>query len=375
MSTWGALEEALSPQRQEILANLLAKKRGIDPAMTSITGPVEERPLVLREPEAAPDAPTAAPTAAAAAASPGAAPARRAPMTVYDTPYGEDLRKADREVRNAFWGYQQANTRQDRDRLTRLAEAYIARSEGRDENAERMTAAERATENSLTKSVLDASAADAAQRARERIAALSRKKFSKGTPIDRGEDGVFVPVMNEDTGELSVETLDVPKKRITPPAPAVHGLGAGGGVYFDAQGRPRVIPPVREPKERAAPKAVPDGVVSEIVKGYLSQPIDPLDPNGPKLGSDPAAVRKVVLMLRENGILPAPGEPPSQAPSGAQGPSPDEAAALTHGPAQRPPVLSGRGGGPAQGGRPMVARNPKTGERLVLQGGKWVPAR
>ena len=365
--TWGALEEALAPQRQNILRSLLAGKRGIDPATTSITGDAPEGTWALREAakSATPEAPAPPPPAAAPAPEPAM---KRVPLSVYDTVYADKIRAAEKSVKDAFWGYQHKNAREDLDRWLGMAERDIARAEGRETFDATQSRYDQRAENALARSVLDASSEDAAQRAKERIAALSRKKFSKGTPIDRGEEGVFVPVMNEDTGEFSVESLPVPAKRS---APAVHGLGSGGGVYFDAQGRPRVIAPAREPRAPKEPKEneVPAAVLSSIAKEFLSQPIDPNDPGGPRMVSDPDALRKLVLLLRQNGLLPGAAAGP--------GPSAEDAAAMTHAPARSPQTVSGRVGGPARqmGGNPRTAVNPRTGERLTLVGGKWVPAR
>lgn len=401
--TWGALDDALAPSRQEMLARLLAGKRGIDPGSVSITGASEERPWSPAAPASpAPAAPPVAPAAAAAVAPAQFAQAVAAAgkqsriPTVYDTPYGEELKAADSAVKRAFWGEDQRTARHDQDVLTRLAEGYLsrkeqldragagkapmtiyetpygqelkqvteftktatgrpytkarrererllrlalnhtARVEGREDYDIAALANEEATENRLAGQVLDASAEDQAGIRKERAArvAAARNRFKVGSTIDRGEDGVWRERIDTETGESEWEEVPIPKKRAPAKEPSLHGLGAGGGVYF-VNGRPQVIPPLERPgggPAGAAGGKVPAGVIQGVLKAYMES--DAYDP------SDPDAMAKALLMLRQNGLLGGDASGATPPPSPAQG---------------------------------RIAVDPKTGRRFRIVNGKPVP--
>lgn len=441
--TWGALEDAQDPQRRAALARLLAGQRGIDPGSTPIGGlPNEEVPWKLRPvgsavPEAvtappAPEDPGGAPPRAKmmadilGAARAGGRPAAAKPPTVYDTPYGAELRAADEEVKKAFNGYDQRATRynqgrlsrladsyvtrkiamkesgattepmsiydtpygeqiraseeklkkargyqvkpalEDRDHFTRLAERHIAQTEGLEDHWDSVGAKERASENELLAAVLGGSDKDQEGIRKERMTRMlaKSKRYSRGTPMDRGEDGVWQEIADNETGDSTWEKTSVPAKRRTP---TIHSIGAGGSVFLGEDGKPQRIPRVTAPP---SPSGSPAGgeapakqprITDVILKAVMEKVMSEVDP------SDPDAIGRALALVRKSlpGVIPG-GEP---------GPDPAAAAAMTH---QQPsgPVLSGTVGQPARGGgKPPTATDPKTGRKAMWDGSAWVPLR
>ena len=130
--TWGALEDAMAPQRRETLARLLAGQRGIDPGSMPITGETGETgwsPGGPRQEAAAGAELTPARSVAVVEKALAVTKPRRGPMSVYDTPYGAALRQADEAVKKDFWGMGDAEKRFDRDLLTGMAESYAERAD------------------------------------------------------------------------------------------------------------------------------------------------------------------------------------------------------------------------------------------------------
>lgn len=427
--TWGALEDAMAPQRRETLARLLAGQRGIDPGSMPITGETGETgwsPGGPRQPGAAGAELTPARSVEVVEKALTVTKPRRGPMSVYDTPYGPALRQADEAVKKDFWGMGDAEKRFDRDlltgmaesyaeradrmqqsgagatpatiyetpygeqireaearvksagyyqrgkrradlaRLSRLAENHLRRSEGLDELWNASDAADRRSQDALAEKVLESGDQEQASIRKERIANLlaQRHRFTRGPVVDRDEDGAFQEVLDNETGESKWEKIPVPPAKKKATAPAVHGLGAGGGVYFDAQGRPERIEPFRADRAAAPPKAS-DAVLRAVTEKML-------EGVGPE---DPEALARALTLLRNN----FPGSVPGEATAG--GPTPEEAAAATHGGPPRAlvpprPVISGRVGGPGRiSGTPRTATHPKTGAQVVWTGREWAPVR
>lgn len=318
--TWGALEEALAPQRRRMVMDLLAGKRGIDPGTVPVYGELgPEQPLNLDQPPATPGPDPSAGPAGPPPPPPGASPAAgapdapspervRRPLTIYETPYGPELRKAEalaeKQGKNYF-GAKYGTAWKEVNRFTHLSEDWIRRSEGFESAADAKRANERTSENQLLRESVRNMDAEEARIRQERIQRVlaGKKRYARGTPLDRGEAGVWQPVTDNETGEVSWEEADIPMKTAPPKDPQVYPLGASGGVYFDLRtGRLTRIDSARTP-EAKIPAAAFSAIVERVMKS-----VDTRDPN--------AMARAVVEIRRLRSLFEGanPSEPPASAP-------------------------------------------------------------
>lgn len=303
---WGALEDQLYPEKRELLRRLLAGENPVDPGMKTIWGE-EPKPQPIYPNRPAPPQAPGAPKVDLTPLLAEQAQARKRVPTIYDTPYADRLRFLESKARDAVWTRSKDAARYDLNRTQELAERWIARSEGRE-----------ADENKLAGDVLASSDADAVEARKERVKTIlaGMTRFKRGQTLDRGEEGVWQETVDQATGDSEWGEAPIPRK---PATPKVSPIGARGSVYFGADGKPTVIPPpggggggrpapAGAGTGAAAPARMPAAVASAVTKAIFEN----LDPD------DPDAITQAMVKLRQLGI--APPDMGGGAPGGAAAP-------------------------------------------------------